>query len=292
MIEKNSVIEQKIHDLGDYFIFKSEGIKEKTQNHPCYNGCNHAHARIHLPVAKSCNVQCNYCLRKYDCANESRPGVTTKLLSPEEALIKYKKAKEKMPNISVVGIAGPGDALADYENTKKTLSLIREYDKEVTFCLSTNGLMLPVYAEELVELGVSHVTVTMNAIDPKISAKIYKYVNYAGEYLTGEYAGEVLLRNQLAGLSFLIQRGIVCKINIVTLKGINEEHIPAVVEKARNIGCYMTNIMPFIPVEGSAFEKLPEVTKDEVNLLRQKCQDTILQMYHCKQCRADAIGTL
>ena len=27
-----------------------------------------------------CNIQCNYCDRKFDCTNESRPGVTSGVL--------------------------------------------------------------------------------------------------------------------------------------------------------------------------------------------------------------------
>ena len=40
--------------------------------------------------------------------------------------------------------------------------------------------MLPLYAQELIDLGVSHVTVTMNAVDTKIGAEIYNHVNYMG----------------------------------------------------------------------------------------------------------------
>jgi nitrogen fixation protein NifB len=39
--------------------------------------------------------------------NESRPGVTSEVLSPEQALAYLIKLKEKMPHLSVVGIAGP-----------------------------------------------------------------------------------------------------------------------------------------------------------------------------------------
>ncbi|MHB8062016.1 MAG: nitrogenase component 1, partial [Ruminiclostridium sp.] len=130
---------------------------KKTQMHPCFNGCSSEYARMHLPIAPKCNIQCNYCVRKFDCPNESRPGVTTEVLSPEEACKKYMLVKEKIPNLKVVGIAGPGDSLAEFENTKKTLMLIRKEDPEVTFCLSTNGLLLPLYADELVKLCVSHV---------------------------------------------------------------------------------------------------------------------------------------
>jgi len=267
-------------------------IEEKTKNHPCFNGCASGCARMHLPVAPRCNIQCNYCVRKFDCPNESRPGVTTRVLMPEEALEKYKLVKEKMPNLAVVGIAGPGDALANFDETRKTLELIHEYDKDVTFCLSTNGLMLPKYVNELCGLGVTHVTVTMNAVDVKIGAKIYKYVNYGDTRFEGESAAAILLANQLSGLRLLLARGIICKINIVTLMGINDHHIPDIVKKVNELGCYITNIMPFIQVEGSAFEHLPTTSNKEINKLRVNCSGIMKQMYHCKQCRADAIGTL
>ncbi len=267
-------------------------ITQKTQKHPCFNCSGGKYARIHLPVAPACNIQCNYCVRKYDCPNESRPGVTTDVLSPEKALERYKLAKSKMDNLTVVGIAGPGDALADFPRTKKTLELIRAFDPEVTFCLSTNGLMLPLYAQELIDLGVSHVTVTMNAVDPEIGAKIYKHIDYMGTRYEGVAAAAVLMANQLSGLRYLASRGIICKVNTVMLKGINEAHIETVVQKARETGAYISNIMQLIPVEGSAFENLELVSNKEIMAIRKKCDPELKQMYHCRQCRADAVGTL
>ncbi len=270
---------------------KAENL-QKTLTHPCYTCGAGKYARIHLPVAPKCNIQCNYCVRKYDCPNESRPGVTTEVLSPSEAFEKYITVKETMDNLKVVGIAGPGDALANFEQTRETLKLIREYDKEVTFCLSTNGLMLPMYAKELVELGVSHVTVTMNAVDPKIGAKIYRHVDYMGTRYDGETGAAILLANQIAGLKYLTSNGVVCKVNIVMLKGINEGHIEEVTKMAKELGCEITNIMQLIPVKGSAFEGLPLVSNKELMEIRKKCEVHIKQMHHCRQCRADAIGTL
>lgn len=267
-------------------------VAEKTATHPCYNCQAGKYARIHLPVAPKCNIQCNYCVRKYDCPNESRPGVTTEILSPKEAFKKFAIVKGKMDNLTVVGIAGPGDALANFEETKKTLQLIKEYDPKVTFCLSTNGLMLPFYAQEIIDFGVSHVTITINAVDTKIGEKIYKFVNYMGTKYTGETAAAILLANQLSGLKYLASRGIICKVNTVVLKGINDNHIEEVVKKVKELGAYITNIMQLIPVAGSEFEDLGTVSNKEIMEIRKFCEKHIKQMYHCKQCRADAIGTL
>jgi len=267
-------------------------IAEKTATHPCYSCSAGEHARMHLPVAPKCNISCNYCLRKYDCPNESRPGVTTDVLSPQQAFDKYMLVKAKVPNLSVVGIAGPGDSLADWENTKKALQMIKEEDPNITFCLSTNGLMLPYYAEDLISLGVTHITITVNAVDPIIGAKIYKYVDFMGKRYTGEVGASILLANQIAGIKMLTAKGIMCKINTVTLKGINDEHIEEVVKTVKGLGCFISNIMPLIPVKGSVFEDVSPVSNKELNLIRKKCGEHLKQMYHCKQCRADAIGKL
>jgi nitrogenase molybdenum-iron protein alpha/beta subunit/molybdenum cofactor biosynthesis enzyme MoaA/predicted Fe-Mo cluster-binding NifX family protein len=265
---------------------------DKTAAHPCFGEHACHNARVHLPVAPKCNIQCNYCLRNFDCMNESRPGVSSRILTPHEAFERYIKLKETLPNLTVAGIAGPGDALANFEQTFETLRLIRDYDPDVTFCIATNGLMLPQYVCDLKELGVSHVTVTVNAVDPSIGAKIYKHIQYMGKTYTGLEGASILLASQLAGIKMLADAGIVVKVNCVTLKGVNDEHIFEVTQTAANLGAFMTNIMPHIPVKGSAFEYLDRMTNKEIVALRGKCGANIKQMTHCRQCRSDAAGTL
>lgn len=269
-----------------------KSLEEKTKSHPCFGGGGCSNARMHIPVAPACNISCNYCNRKYDCVNESRPGVTSEVLRPEEAAAKFAAVRDKVKKLTVVGIAGPGDALANFESTRKSIELIKEIDPYITFCLSTNGLMLPEYADDLAELGVTHFTVTMNAIDPEIGAKIYRQVTYKGKRYFGREAAELLLRNQLEGLKKLAVKNVITKVNIVMIKGINDSHIEEVVKKVKEYGVFMTNIMPLIPASGSVFENVPLTNNKELNEMRKKCGIELKQMYHCKQCRADAIGTL
>ncbi|TCL37768.1 nitrogen fixation protein NifB [Anaerospora hongkongensis] len=270
-----------------------DDIAEKTSKHPCYSAEAHTkYARMHLPVAPACNIQCNYCNRKFDCVHESRPGVTSEILTPAEALLKFSWVKEQIEQLSVVGIAGPGDALANWPETKKAIELIKAIDPKMTFCLSTNGLMLPEYGQEIIDLGVNHVTVTCNAIDPEIGAKLYQYARYKGERLTGVTAAQVLLKNQLAGIEFLANHGVLVKVNIVMVTGVNDQHIPEVVKKVKELGAFITNIMPLIPAPGSNFENFPQTSMKDINEMRNLCQLDMQQMRHCKQCRADAIGLL
>jgi len=218
--------------------------------------------------------------------------VTSEILTPETALQKFNFVRQKIENLSVVGIAGPGDALANWDQTRKTIHLIKEADPDVVFCLSTNGLMLPEYAREIVDLGLKHVTVTVNCLDPEIGGEIYRFVNYKGTRYAGVAGARLLIDNQLAGIELLAAQGTVVKVNIVMVKGINDRQIPDVVRKVKNLGAYITNIMPLIPAQGSAFEHFPQTSMKDVNQMREICQVDLQQMYHCKQCRADAIGLL
>lgn len=266
---------------------------DKISRHPCYSAdAQHKNARMHLPVAPQCNIGCNYCNRKYDCLHESRPGVTSEVLTPEAARRKYLAVKEKIENLSVLGIAGPGDALADWANTRQTIKLIKECDPEVIFCLSTNGLLLPDYAEEIVALGIKHVTVTVNTLSPETGARIYKFINYRGKRYEGAEGVGILLKNQLAGIAYLAGQGVAVKVNIVMIQDINDREIPTIVKKVKELGAFITNIMPLIPASGSAFENYPQTSMTDVNNMRKVCQIDLQQMTHCRQCRADAIGLL
>ncbi|HWR07877.1 nitrogenase cofactor biosynthesis protein NifB [Sporomusa sp.] len=272
---------------------EKQELAEITAKHPCYSfNAHHKFARMHLPVAPICNISCNYCNRKYDCVNESRPGVTSEILTPAQSLEKFIRVKAEIPHLSVVGIAGPGDALANWEAVTGSIRLIKAKSPETIFCLSTNGLMLPHYGQDIIDLGIKHVTVTVNCLEPAIGARIYRHIHYLGKYYAGENAAELLIGNQLKGIKLLADHGILVKVNIVMIKGINDEHIPAVVKKVKSLGALMTNIMPLIPAPGSVFQGFSQTSMKEVNAMRDLCQTDLTQMRHCQQCRADAIGLL
>ncbi|MBF0497953.1 MAG: radical SAM protein, partial [Deltaproteobacteria bacterium] len=104
--------------------------------HPCFNDkARHTFGRIHLPVAPRCNVQCKFCNRKFDCVNESRPGVTSGILSPYQAMVYLDAVIKVKPNIAVVGIAGPGDPFANPEETLETLRQVRIKYPEMLLCV-------------------------------------------------------------------------------------------------------------------------------------------------------------
>ncbi len=261
--------------------------------HPCFNpDVKGKFGRVHLPVAPKCNIQCGYCNRKYDCVNESRPGVTSNVLSPGQALYYVNDLVESGKPISVVGIAGPGDPFANPEETMETLRLIRKRQPDMLLCVSTNGLGVGPYIAELAELKVSHITITMNAIDPEIGAKVYSWVREHKKPLRGLAAAELLLQRQIQAMKAIKAHGLTLKINTILIPGVNDHHIDAVASFAKAEGADLHNIIPLCPVEGTMFEDAEEPTPAQIHEARDIAGKYMPQMTHCQRCRADACGLL
>ena len=262
----------------------------KISKHPCFSedAC-HLFGRMHLPVAPKCNIQCNYCVRKFDCVNESRPGVTSKVLTPVEALERVREVLEKVHYIKVVAVAGPGEPLFN-EETFDTFRLLKAEYPHLMRCLSTNGLLLPERIEVIDELGIGTVTVTLNTVDPAIGKNIYSLVNYHGKRYKGEEGAELLLNNQLEGIREAVKRKILIKVNTVLIPTVNDVDVLEVAKKIADLGVYMHNIIPLIPQYKFAEIKPP--TQQEKEAIQDKCREYVKEMTHCRHCRADAIGKL
>ncbi len=272
-------------------------IWEKVKNHPCYSEeAHHHYARMHVAVAPACNIQCNYCNRKYDCANESRPGVVSERLTPEQAAKKVFAVASTIPQMTVLGIAGPGDPLANPAKTFKTFELVAAKAPDIKLCLSTNGLALPEHIDTIAKYNIDHVTITINMVDPEIGAKIYPWIFYKHKRYEGVEAAKILSDHQLRGLEMLTERGILCKVNSVMIPGINDRHLVEVNRAVKSRGAFLHNIMPLIsaPEHGTVFGLTGQrgPTARELKALQDSCEGEMNMMRHCRQCRADAVGLL
>lgn len=272
-------------------------VWEKIKDHPCFSEeAHHYFARMHVAVAPACNVQCNYCNRKYDCANESRPGVVSEKLTPDQALRKVIAVANEVPQLSVLGIAGPGDACYDWKRTKATFERVAREIPDIKLCISTNGLALPDHAAELADMNVDHVTITINMVAPEVGAKIYPWIFYDHRRYVGIEAARILHKRQMLGLEMLTARGILTKINSVMIPGVNDEHLIEVNRWVKERGAFLHNVMPLIsdPTHGTHFgltgQRGPNAM--EMKALQDRLEGGANLMRHCRQCRADAVGLL
>ncbi|WP_027667871.1 nitrogenase cofactor biosynthesis protein NifB [Rhizobium leguminosarum] len=276
---------------------KDARIWERIKDHPCFSEqAHHYFARMHVAVAPACNIQCNYCNRKYDCTNESRPGVASVKLTPDQALRKVLAVASKVPELSVIGIAGPGDACYDWRKTVATFEGVAREIPDIKLCISTNGLALPDHVDELADMNIDHVTITINMVDPVVGAKIYPWILHGHRRYTGIEAARILHKRQMLGLEMLTKRGILTKINSVMIPGVNDTHLIEVNRWIRDRGAFMHNVVPLIskPSHGTYYgltgQRCPEPF--EMKALQDCLDGNVKLMRHCQQCRADAIGLL
>ena len=267
---------------------QSSPTLDKVSNlHPCFSGKAHmTRGRIHLPVSPSCNIGCKFCKRSLT-KTEMRPGTAMEIITPEKALELLDKALQICSEITVAGIAGPGDTLAT-PHALKTFRLIHEKYPHLICCLSTNGLLLERYAESLVEAGVRTITVTVNAVDPDILKDICSYVVLNGQQYVGKEGAALLIEAQKRGIKKMAELGAIVKINIVLIPGINDNHIGEIARTVKDLGASIINIIPLIPQH--QLSHIPAPTCQELAKARMEAEEYLPVFRHCRHCRADACG--
>ncbi len=255
-------------------------------NHPCFSKGNATTGRIHLPVSPACNIGCRFCHRVLN-DTENRPGVTAKVITPEQSITVLEKALKICPDIRVAGIAGPGDTLAT-NTALETFRLIDKHFPQLLKCMSTNGLLLYEKADEVIKANIDSLTVTVNAVDPEIEAKLNKFIIYHGKKYDALEGAKILIENQLKGIKKIADSGITVKVNTVLVPRINGNHISKIAETVAAAGATIYNIIPLIPTFELENEKAPLCF--QIEQARKDAEKYIKVFRHCNRCRADAVG--
>jgi nitrogen fixation protein NifB len=265
----------------------SRTFEELTLSHPCFStGAKSNKGRVHLPVSPGCNIFCNFCDRALNDI-DNRPGVASAIIPPQEAVEVVRRAVELCPDITVAGVAGPGDTLAT-PYALETFRLIKREFPHIIKCMSTNGLLLSEFADEIVDVGIDSLTVTVNAVDPEIQARINERIYYRGKLYKGIEAATILIANQLEGIRKVGAAGVTVKVNTVLIPEINAEHVPDVARVVSECGARIYNIIPLIPQHKLSWCSAPECGL--INNTRAEAENYINVFRHCQRCRADAVG--
>jgi len=201
-----------------------------------------------------------------------------------------------IPQMTVLGIAGPGDPLANLDRTFETFRELSEKAPDIKLCVSTNGLALPDAVEELSKHNIDHVTITINCLDPEVGAKIYPWIYWNNRRIKGKKAAKILIEQQQKGLKMLVAKGILVKVNSVMIPGVNDKHLAEVSRVVKEKGAFLHNVMPLIAEaeHGTFYGVMGQrgPTSDELQDLQDACSGDMNMMRHCRQCRADAVGLL
>jgi len=132
--------------------------------------------------------------------------------------------------------------------------------KELT--LTTNGSQLARFAPELVDCGVKRINVSVDTLD----AEKFRTITRWGD-----------LSKVIAGIDAAQQAGLKIKINVVALRGVNEDEIPELISWAHGRGMDITLIetMPMGDVDADRTEQYLPLSLVKAQLAKSFTMDSL-----------------
>jgi nitrogen fixation protein NifB len=219
--------------------------------------------RLNLCLESESNVGCNYC--------DSTMDASIKASNAEEAIELIRDAAHTRIHVCE---SSNYPQLATHYATDATFKVLRMVKAEFPYFtqgVKTNGLLLPRKLHRLKDLGVSAVTVTVNAVDSEVGSELYSYVRLNGKTVRGADAFEVLSINQLEGIRNAVDAGLIVKVKAACIRGVNSAHLVDVARTVRTLGAYEINVESAVPAGRLA--GLPVATSDEINEVRGYCEE-------------------
>lgn len=215
--------------------------------------CMHTNGRpggwLLLPVAPRSNARSRHgdAGVSTPCACGTQPASPAML--PHEALEHLRTVMETGAVVDTVGIAGPGDPFAVPDRTLETLHLVRAAYPHITLCVTTNGLGVASHAAALAGLGVSHVTLLMDAVDPELVDTLYAWIRPGTRTLRPGEGASLLVDEQAVALAALVRAGIEVTVCVTVYPGINDSHVGDIAAAAKALGASGIYVVPFVPAE-------------------------------------------
>lgn len=199
---------------------------------------------LRVSVTEKCNFRCSYCMPNTPLDWEPKEN----LLSIDEL---FNVIKVSIDNgIKKIRITG-GEPLIR-KDLDILIKKIYDYKEDVEINLTTNGFFLKDQANRLKSAGLKRVNISLDTLDEEVFFKIAK--------IRG-------LEEVLDGIEKSLNVGLKVKINMVPLKGVNENEIIALLDycRGKNIPLryieYMANAHAMKDAEGLKKEEILEVIK-------------------------------
>lgn len=178
---------------------------------------------LRISVTDRCNLKCLYCMPEYGI--EQKPPC--EILTFEE-IAKIVKLAVSI-GINKIKITG-GEPLVR-KGLPRLIGLISSLAGLKDLCLTTNGVLLEKYAKELKIAGLKKLNISIDTLD----TQKYEYITRFGK-----------LKDVLRGIDAASEAGFFIKLNVVIMKGLNDNEILDFVRfgKERHIIVRFIELMP------------------------------------------------
>ncbi len=160
-------------------------------------------------------------------------------------------------SIAGMDINGPGDPLATLPMTIEVLELLREKHPDLAFGISTLGLGLAENVGQLVEHGVTKVTLLLDAVHPETVEKLYAWIRPGKRNMSLAKAAGVLIEEQARGISACRSAGMEVAVQTAVYHGINENEVEEIACLVAGLGAESMTLLPGKGWIKEGEEKLP-----------------------------------
>ena len=197
---------------------------------------------LRVSVTERCNFRCQYCMPEKPFSWVPKEN----LLSFEELFAFIKVAIDE--GVKKIRITG-GEPLLR-EDLDVFIKMIHDYKPDVDLAMTTNAYLLKGAAQKLYDAGLRRINVSIDSLKPDVAEKI---------------AQKDVLGPVLEGVEEARRVGLKVKVNMVPMKGVNDNEILDVLEycKARGMVVrfieYMENVHAHSDVRGLDSEELLSV---------------------------------
>jgi cyclic pyranopterin phosphate synthase len=162
---------------------------------------------LRISVTERCNFRCQYCMPEKPFSWVPKEN----LLSFEELFLFVKVAIDG--GVNKIRLTG-GEPLLR-EDLDRFIKMISDYKSNIDLALTTNGYLLPDAAKRLKEAGLKRLNISLDSLKEDVAGKI---------------AGKNVLAQVFKGIDKALEVGLKIKINMVPLKGMNDEEILDILE--------------------------------------------------------------
>ncbi|MCB4751759.1 MAG: GTP 3',8-cyclase MoaA [Sulfurovum sp.] len=165
---------------------------------------------LRVSVTERCNFRCQYCMPEKPFSWVPKEN----LLSFEELFLFIKVAMDE--GISKIRITG-GEPLLR-EDLDVFIKMINTHNPDVDLAMTTNGFLLPEAAQRLKDAGLKRLNISLDSLKTDTAKKI---------------AQKDVLSHVLLGINKALEVGLKIKINMVPLKGMNDDEIVDILDYCR-----------------------------------------------------------
>lgn len=201
------------------------------------------HDYLRISLTEKCNLRCTYCMPE--------DGIT---LSPRSQLCSadeiYKIAKVYVENgIRKIRLTG-GEPLVrkDFEEIVIKLSQLN-----VELAITTNAILVHKFLDLFEKVGLKKINVSLDTLDPDRFKKISR---------------RDLFKPTFENIMLLLEKGFEVKLNVVLIKGFNDDEIIPLIELAKSKNLHI-RFIEFMPFDGNQWDRSKVVSEQHILELAQ-----------------------